>query len=156
MNKSSCYFFICLMLMMLLSSSSLVNSEVVCPPFETYAPCSCGEYLYQQGTILPNCAFRSINDSQVSDILDIFLTTPGVSPLWDLDLSRNQLNRIPAQINSFTQLKYVYLNNNNITSIDSGALRFTDATNPAQHLWFYNNPMTTIAPGAFTQWPFST
>ena len=101
------------MLMLILLSLSpsplMVEGAVVCPSAADYAPCECSEYIYQPGTVFLGCSSKQLTDSRASDILDVFLTTPGVSPLVYLDLQYNQLTREPSQIKSFPQLERVYL-----------------------------------------------
>ena len=120
-----CSIYLLMMTMILLLSSSLllvVKAAVICPPAADYAPCDCEE---RNGTITLTCDMRNLNDSQVSDILDAFLTTPGVSPVGDLNLYQNRLTRVPTQIKFFDQLKRVTLQENSITSVESGAFNAT-------------------------------
>ena len=133
------------------SSVQVKLAAVVCPPAADYAPCNCTEFLPNKpGTIYLGCWGNQLNDSQVSDILDVFLKTPGVSPVGRSDLQFiQQLTRVPSQIKSFPQLNWVDLSTNGITSIESGAFNFTDAANPLKMLYLQYNQMTTIAPGAF-------
>ena len=147
----SCYRFVYLMFLLLMipSSSSLVNADVICPPAADYAPCLCGENRGRPGTVYLYCYNQNLTDSQMSGILDAFLTTPGVSPLGYLSMWQNQLTRVPTQIKSFNQLDAVYIYENSIASIGSGAFNFPDAANPVRDLSLYYNQLTTIAPGAF-------
>jgi len=151
-SSIGCYSFtMSLMLMMILMLLSLVNASVVCPPPAAYAPyCYCSEWSHKPGTINLDCARNAaINDTQMSDILDAFITTPGVSPVGYLFLVENQLTRVTSQINFFPQLETVDLQNNAITSADSGTFNFQDAANPIKDLLFAWNGVKTIAPGAF-------
>ena len=148
-SSIGCYCFISISMALLLTSLSLANADVVCPPEAAYAPCGCSEYSEKPDTIYLNCYNRNLGDSKMSDILDAFLTTPGISPVGLLDLMSNRLTRVPTQMKFFNQLDYVYLNNNDITSIESGAFNFPDAANPILDLDLQNNQLTTIAPGAF-------
>ena len=131
--------------LMLLPSSSLINAAVVCPPESATSPCGCREYQLKLGTIYIDCYAQKLNDSQVSDILDIFLASPGVSPFSVLDLRFNQLTRIPTQMKSFKQLLLVLLIENSITSIESGDFN-TTRHNPSISI---GSQLTTIAPGSF-------
>ena len=86
----------------------------------------------------------------MSDALDVFLTTPVISPVGFLDLWVNQLTRIPSQIKSFTHLTSINVQYNpSITPIKSGAFNFPDASNSIQMLFLNYNKISTIAPGAF-------
>lgn len=127
-----------------------VESAVVCPAAaESYSPCTCYEYGNQPGTIYLYCGEKNLDDSRVSEILDVFLTTPGVSTLGNLCLSTNQLTRVPDQVRLFPQLDFVWLNDNKInTSIRSGAFKFNKDT-PVKNLDLQRSQLTSIAPGAF-------
>jgi Leucine-rich repeat (LRR) protein len=132
----------------LLLSSSLAEAAVTCPPIEFYSPCECTEWT-GTGTIRLSCFARNLTDSKATEILQVFLTTPEVSPVGILKLDRNLLTRIPDEIHQFPQLVRVQLDSNNITSIDTaGTFKFT-STAPLQLLMLYNTQLTTIAPGAF-------
>ena len=154
-----CSIYFLMMTMILLLSSSLllvVKAAVICPPAADYAPCDCREE--RNGTIYLDCGMRNLNNSQVSDILDAFLTTPGVSPVGDLNLYQNRLTRVPTQIKFFDQLRQVSLQENSITSVESGAFNatFPGGQNSSFNYFLPNlnlelvwNQITTIAPGAF-------
>ena len=76
-----------------------MESAVVCPPEADISPSNCGEDLTNKpNTILLNCYAQNLNDSRWSDILDIFLATPGISPLGWLNLMLNQLSRDPSNL----------------------------------------------------------
>ena len=128
----------------------IVKADVVCPPPDTYAPCRCTEDLSKLGGVKPrvklDCFERNLSDSNASNILDVFLS-PDISPISILDLSFNQLTRIPSQVRSFPHLQSVLIIHNVIDSIAFGDLNITgrDTT-----LNFSHNQLTTIAPGAFT------
>ena len=141
------YFSLMFLVMLMLSLSSLV-ANASCPPADAIEPCGCSEY--DMGTIKLDCSNRKLNDSRVSYVLEVFLTTPGTSPVGFLDLWVNQLTRIPSQIKSFTQLRWLnFQYNPSITSIESGAFNFPDASNSIQMLFLKYNQISTIAPGAF-------
>jgi len=127
-----------------------VESAVVCPPAEAYSPCKCVETafvreIYKPGTIYLQCYERNLSDLRLSDILDAFLTTPGVSPVGKLGLSFNQLTKVPKQIKLLPQVVAVDLKGNNISSIESGAFNFTTL----QFLEMQKSQVVNIAPGAF-------
>ena len=120
----------------------------VCPPPDSYAPCSCIiDYSEENSDVIQlNCVSKNLTDSEISGILDIFLATPGVSPLGRLDLEYNQLTRIPNQIQFFPQLVWINLQDNKIESIVSGAFNFISTV---EYLSLNLNPLATISPGAF-------
>ena len=139
-----------LILLSLMSSPLMVEGAVVCPSAADYAPCECSEYSYQPGTIFLGCSSKQLTDSRASEILDAFLTTPGVSPLVYLDLQYSQLTRVLSQIKSFPQLERVYIVFNSITSVDyNKAFNFTEGAYPLDGLTLHVNQLTTIAPGSF-------
>ena len=130
-------------------SSLLVDADFVCPPANVIYPCTCDGWAATTTKLY--CASASnLTDSQVSDILDAYLSSPGVSPVGYLYLSNNRLlTRVPVQVKSFTQLEEAYLYDNSITSIESGAFSAPDDANPLYLLELYGNQLTTIEPGAF-------
>ena len=133
------------------STDAVVEAAaVVCPGPEAYSPCTCYEYGNQPGTIYLYCGEKNLNDSRASEILDAFLTTPGVSPLGNVCFSSNQLTRVPHQLHLFPQLDFVWLNDNNIsTPIQSGAFNFNVKDAPVKNLDLQRSQLTSIAPGAF-------
>ena len=131
---------------------SLVQGLVVCPsPAESYSPCSCDEYSQQPGTISLYCAFKNLNDSAVSDILDSFVNASSksqstISPIAELRLESNLLTRVPDQIRLFQQLHSVQLYGNEIEQIPPAAFNIT--VSPVR-IVLYLNRIKTIAPYAF-------
>ena len=137
----TCYFFLHWL------SVQLVQAAITCPPDDAYAPCYCYEYIGKSETLTIDCQNRNLSDSKISEILDVFLTTTNnISPVSQIDLTSNQLTRIPRQIRSFSQLEDVFLIDNPIKSIEWGDFN-TTGHNPSI---FIGNQLTTIAPGAFT------
>ena len=137
--------FILVMFLMMISAST---AAVVCPPDDTYSPCTCYEYTNIPDTIYLYCGNNGLDDLKVSQILDVFLTTPGVSTLGNLCLFGNRLTRVPDQVHLFPKLDYVWLEENNISSsIQSKAFVFNKET-PLRNLDLQHNQLITIAPGA--------
>ena len=138
--------------LLILPSSSVMTPAArteICPPPETYAPCYCGPNFKKPNTIQLSCfEFQSLNltDSEVSDILDVFVTTPDISPMIIFDAHTNQLTRIPSQIKLLNDLISINFYKNSITSVESGTFKFNDKG------WFLDlgaNKLTTIPPGTF-------
>ena len=141
-------------LFFLVQLSVPVDADVICPPAEAISPCTCREYTTTTTNLF--CREMKLTDSQVSDILDAYLTTPNVSQVGQLLLNYNELlTRVPVQMKSFTQLSETFLSYNSFTSIELGAFNFTDDANPLHYLDLGFNQLTTIAPGAFKGSNFS-
>lgn len=136
----------CFTLLLMLEGSA---AAVICPSAEAIAPCHCIEPFLYPGTVEIYCSGVSATDATVNAALDAFVKTPDVSPVTYLYLHNNSLTRIPDQVKSFSQLKFVDFWNNKITSIGAGAFNFEDASNPVLSLSLYGTQLTTIAPGAF-------
>jgi len=95
-----------------------------------------------------DCNSKSLDDSLTGDVLNAFLTTPGVSPVAWIDLHYNQLTRIPAQIRSFPKLVYIDISFNTIGVFQSDDFNFV-SSNKLTTLWGNGNQLKSIAPGAF-------
>ena len=61
-----------------------------------------------------NCWDTQLGDEKMSERLDKFISTPGVSPLRELILTNNTLTQIPEQIRHFNQLSGLHLDSNPI------------------------------------------
>ena len=129
----------------LLSSLQLAQAAVVCPPDDAYDPCECYEFIGKPGTITLDCVNRNLTDSRMSEILNAFLTNPNISPVAEIELTSNQLTRVPSQIRSFRQLENVFIVDNPIKSIEAGDFNIT-GNYPSLYI---GGQLTTIAPGAF-------
>ena len=137
-------------------------SKITCPDAKVIAPCTCDAYganVVMHAPSKPNeyaalhCAFKELDDAQVSDILDAYLNTAKVSPLRYLALDNNRLTKVPQQISRFTQLNYLLLNKNKIASLPEGSLKFGDDT--VWHLALAENPLFgNVQPGAFVSGGF--
>ena len=123
------------------------NAEIICPPRESYEPCGCSVDDAGDGTTVSlSCSFNFLGDVRVSEILDVFLTSPSVSPVSKMSLNRNLLTRVPLQISQFTHLETVLLDQNFIISIPYNAFNFT---RPPRYLWLNNNRINAFEAGAF-------
>ena len=130
-----------------LASSFAVEAAVVCPPSPTTTPCTCTELTTTpgtNGTIYLYCYNKGLLDWKVSEILDAFLTTPGVSPIGKLDLEKNQLTYVPSQINFFTQLSTLSLSNNFMTTISPGSFKGILYVIHAQNLHYATKLICTL------------
>lgn len=129
-----------------MAMTSIVSSQVICPPAEVIKSCTCVDRGLGDGTIHLSCHATRLSDEQMKPILDAFLS-PNVNPLSRADLEDNNLVEVPYQLKMFTQLNYLQLFSNRLTSIPSGAFNFTSKL---QTLFLFNNsPLASIEPGAF-------
>ena len=125
---------------------TIVDAEVICPSNpEDYAPCNCYPN-YGDGTIYLDCYQKQLSDLRTGEILNLFLTTPNISLVGRLDLSGNQLTRVPDQIGLFNRLDSVYVDNNKIDAISSEAFNFSRLL---YLLDFQHNSVSRIESGAF-------
>ncbi len=89
---------------------------------------------------------RVLNDETVDRIIDWLLLSSS-NTLDDLGIEfMNHVTRVPKKITSFIQLKKIWLTNNNISSIKSGAFSFPG---PISFLSIIGNGIKEIEPGAF-------
>jgi hypothetical protein len=119
------------------------RTAVVCPNPSDYSPCECNDR--GDETVILNCRGRQLNDSKVSDILDSFISTPGVSPLASLNLWQNKLTRGPKQVKLFNRLEHLDLEGNQIRTVESGAFK----SNQLLSVFLSDNQLVDIEPGAF-------
>ena len=120
-------------LLLALGPLSPVTGDVICPPEELWRWCCyCTEYT--DGVI----AFRAFNeltsDTKVSDMLDVLLNTPGISPVGLLDIGANYLTQVPYQTLLFPKLQELGLGANKLTVIKSGTFNFPNKNTPLRKL----------------------
>jgi hypothetical protein len=127
--------------------TSVVEAQVRCPTIVRILPCQCTEDPFGGGgTTQLRCYRLNVEDETISGVLDVYLTTPLLSPLSRLDAFRKRLTKVPDQLPRFPRLNSVQLHRNNIHHIPSGAFNFNS------DLFILNlsfNELTTIESGAF-------
>ena len=99
-----------------------IEKQYVCPPSEAFAPYRCGVNSFR-GELALDCGDRYLGDDRISDILDVFLSTPELSALPEIFLDYNNLTYVPHQLKSFQKL-YLVLSNNLITSVEKDSLKY--------------------------------
>ena len=119
--------------------------EYVCPPSAAIAPCRCGVESIT-GEIALDCFNKHVGDANMSDILDVFLTTPELSALPAIFVEYNDLTYVPHQLKFFPKVDLI-LADNKITIIEKDSLNYQVSGKSAIDL--SDNGLTTIAPGAF-------
>ena len=138
-----------IVMLLVLSQWVAVEGVLVCPsPASSTQPCSCQrEPLFGGDKIWLNCQTLGLNDSRVNEILDSLLA-PNVSPLFRLSLQNNQLTKVPTQLSlhKFSELEYIYLDNNLIRTITKGAF---DLVTKVGQLSLESNAIDTVEPDAF-------
>jgi hypothetical protein len=118
-------FFQLIVVIFLFAELSLpVQCAITCPPEADYTPCTCREAANDPGLITVACPRLGLTDAAASKILDSFLNTPNVSPVGFVDFSTNLITRIPDQIKMFPQFLGGNFEDNDITSIQTGAFNF--------------------------------
>ena len=126
--------------------------SAICPAAQDFSPCICTYNSFANNfTAFLHCGDSNsfdLNDARISEILKAFITTPKTAPLGRLELWTNKLTRIPDEIRLHPQLDYIYILQNEIKSIPSGAFNFSNTLN-ATYLYLYNNKISSIEAGAF-------
>ena len=82
----------------------------------------------------------------MSDILDAFLTTPGLSPLKAVYLQENNLTYVPHQLKLIPSLSSVVIDGNEIAVIEKDSLKYHVSECTVIKLF---GQATTFEPGAF-------
>lgn len=125
------------------------SAPAVCPPVDSYWPCTCSgdASIGDNSTILLDCGFKQLGDERMNEILNVFLTTPGVSAVSTMYLYGNGLTKVPQQVAKFSRLSSVSLSGNAIRHIASGAFDFSST--PLRFLYLSRNEIVSIEPDAF-------
>lgn len=121
------------------------------PSFKILTICMCP--LFKQWNIigqlkkLSSIHLEGFNEEEINNALDTFVLSPLVDTIVTLDLSFNKLTNVPAQIKSFSQLQYIYLTSNTISTANKESLAFI--TPYLKELSLLENGLSNIEPGAF-------
>ena len=127
---------------------NFLNLTVICkcPAYSTYiAPCVCGPTKNSEGvssTLTISCAAQSLGDSALSDI---FKNVSSTSPVDTMNLSGNQLTKIPSGLPQYETLVSVTVANNSITSVGSTDLSLSGNVTLIDLSY---NQISVIAPGS--------
>ena len=87
-----------------------------------------------------------MGDQKASQLLQLFINNPNVSPLASLYLAYNQLSKIPDEIAQLNQLETAYFHGNNINTIKVNAFNFTPTL---KMLYLASIAISSIEAGAF-------
>lgn len=116
----------------------------VCPVVEDYEPCSCsGFYDIDDDYYYPSldCQEKNMGDTKTSQVLNSFLL-PSVNYLASVNLTGNQLTRIPHQLAFIYYVMTIDLSFNRLDSIPQGSFpRYSKL----KQIYLQNNQITEIA-----------
>lgn len=133
-------------------------SALICPNSSSISPCVCKNNVNFNNSISVECSSKRLNDSEISRILDIFLLTPGLSPVVDIWAVGHFFTKVPSQISKFPFLSTVSLGSNKITEIpDLNGTAFLKnyLTNGTIEIRLNLNLIKRIPPGVF-KFPFAS
>ena len=99
--------------------TAIGNADVLCkcPLYSSITPCICSLTTPTGSTLTISCQGASLNDTRAAAIVGNMDIN---APIDTLDMSANQLTKIPTGVGKFSQLVNLRLNNNSVTSIGSG------------------------------------
>lgn len=89
---------------------------------------------------------NQLDDRTVDSILGAISSSPASNKLQWLDLTRNLLTKVPVQIPLFADLKFLYLQENQISKLASGSLSMAG---DVDSLFLSRNSITLIESNAF-------
>ena len=123
---------------------------VGCPSSTSISPCTCDTVYYNNtlNGLSINCEFQNLTDSQLSNVLDVFLSPQYVSPVFRIKAYQNKLTRVPSQISHFKAAYTIDFSNNQITNISS----FSGTIAPSNsmiNIILTGNKITSIPSGIF-------
>lgn len=122
-----------------------------CPNPSQYSPCECNPTSGYYKTIELDCSGKNLNDSKTSDILQSFVKNANnLLPMSRLYLRENQLTRVPDEVKYFQQLEYIFMETNQIRTIQSGAFHSGwNRTEEPLSIYLDSNAINRVEPSAF-------
>jgi len=103
-------------------------------------------------SIVVDCQRKNLTDAQISVILNTLLVSPGLNPVISILASSNQLTKVPDEISKFPALNIVYLGENQITELpctDGKSFINNRFATGKIDIYLSNNQITRIPSGAF-------
>ena len=125
-----------------------------CPPSTSISPCTCSTSQPYMGGLTDGLyiycnSFQNVTNSQLSNVLDVFLSPQYINPVVSISASQNQLTQIPSQISQFKSLTFLDLSYNQITNISSlSAINFSSNMSYTS-IMLMSNKITSIPSGTF-------
>ena len=121
------------------------DAEVVCPPLADLGKCSCQKAWSNKSGIDIFCETKGVNDDSVNQVLQA-VSKSGISPAITFAATESDLTRVPTDISKLSKHVYIFMHDNQITSIPSGAF---ESSRTYIVLNFRDNKISSIEPGAF-------
>ena len=118
------------------TSLSAINCQ--CPAI-SIVPCTCVPTTGSNTTLTISCASQSLSDSAMAAIVN---EIPVTTPVDTIDLSGNQLSKVPSGLPQYQQLVSVNISSNAITTVNSGDLTVDGSVT---NLDMSSNVITTIS-----------
>ena len=119
-----------------------------CPPSESISPCLCS--LVTSGSLNGlsiDCNSQNLTDSQLSTVLNVFLSPQYISPVFQIMAVQNQLTYVPNEIPKFKSLEELNFSFNQITNITSLSTSFLSVT--SINIGLNSNQITSIPSQTF-------
>ena len=119
-----------------------------CPESSLISPCRCKLEQYLDDKFMElDCSFRDLNNSMISDVLDVFNSTLN-RPLSRLNLSNNRLTQIPDQLRILDRLRFVNLGHNQISVVRTGTFKSKSSKRHTE-VFLNDNKIIKIEPNSF-------
>ena len=118
---------------------------MVCPPAAVLGECTCNEAWFDPTGITVICENKGLNKGSVDEVLQALLE-PFISTTITFAASKNNLTKVPADLSKLSEHAYIYLEDNQITSIPSGAFK---SILGFVSIDLRKNLISSIEPGAF-------
>ena len=123
--------------------STYSNEVCLCPPAADLGTCNCALSTGSTTTVSVDCSGKQLNDSAVATLVN----TISWAPIDTLNLSGNNMTKIPSGLGALKQLSSLSVEANQIASI--GAADLSSLVAAVKRLNFASNSISTIAAGSF-------
>ena len=132
--------------------AATTQSPIVgCPPSASISPCTCSYGQFNTSSpvnLYVYCNSLNFTDSQLSNILNVFLSPQYISSVFQISASQNKLTQVPNQISQFSALTFLDLSYNQIVNISS-LIGFSFSPNAFINVMLNNNKIAGIPSGTF-------